>query len=254
MFSEEISYTINNKKINIMKNGIKQYLTFAFKKVMPSLLNKLIDVHVIKSYSQEGEDMILRRIFEGQENGFYVDVGAHHPRRFSNTYYFYKQGWKGINIEPNPDALKAFNSDRPKDVNLQLGVSDAASILKYYYFDEPALNTFDSSIVKSRLADTPYKLIKTEDVAVDRLDSILKKHLPCGQSIDFLSVDVEGLDLAVLRSSDWHLFRPKCVLAEALNMTLDEAIKSDIALFMFAQGYILFARTYNTLIFCDKTK
>ena len=113
-----------------------------------NLRDRFSDPYAIKCYSQEGEDMILRRIFEGQENGFYIDVGAHHPRRFSNTYYFYKQGWRGINIEPNPDALKAFNSDRPKDINLQLGVSDAASILKYYYFDEPALNTFDSSIVK----------------------------------------------------------------------------------------------------------
>jgi FkbM family methyltransferase len=196
--------------------------------------------------------MILRRIFEGQENGFYVDVGAHHPRRFSNTYYFYKQGWRGINIEPNPDALKAFNVDRPRDINLQLGVSDTASILKYYSFDEPALNTFDESVVQSRLTDTQYKVIKTKDVAVERLDKILNEHLSVA-AIDFLSVDVEGFDLAVLRSNNWHLFRPKCVLAEALNMTLDEAMKGDIVLFMLAQDYVLFARTYNTLIFCDKT-
>jgi FkbM family methyltransferase len=197
--------------------------------------------------------MILRRIFEGQENGFYIDVGAHHPRRFSNTYYFYKQGWRGINIEPNPDALMAFKTDRPRDTNLQLGISDAASVLKYYSFDEPALNTFDESVVKSRLADTPYKVIKINDVSVQRLDKILKEHLPVGQPIDFLSVDVEGFDLAVLRSNNWHLFRPKCVLAEALNMTLDEAMKVDLVLFMLAQDYVLFARTYNTLIFCDKT-
>jgi FkbM family methyltransferase len=197
--------------------------------------------------------MILRRIFEGQENGFYVDVGAHHPRRFSNTYYFYKQGWRGINIEPNPDALKAFNVDRPRDINLQLGVSDTASILKYYSFDEPALNTFDESVVQSRLTDTQYKVIKTKDVAVERLDKILNEHLSVA-AIDFLSVDVEGFDLAVLRSNNWHLFRPKCVLAEALNMTLDEAMKGDIVLFMLAQDYVLFARTYNTLIFLDETK
>jgi len=222
------------------------------KQMLGNLRARFSDLYAIKSYSQEGEDMILRRIFEGQQRGFYVDVGAHHPRRFSNTYYFYKQGWRGINIEPNPDALKAFNSDRPKDINLQLGVSDAASILKYYYFDEPALNTFDSSIVKSRLADTQYKVIKTKDVAVERLDKILNEHLSVA-AIDFLSVDVEGFDLAVLRSNNWHLFRPKCVLAEALNMTLDEAMKGDIVLFMLAQDYVLFARTYNTLIFCDKT-
>jgi predicted nucleotidyltransferase len=127
------------------------------------------------------------------------------------------------------------------------------SVLKYYFFNEPALNTFDESIVKSRLAATSYRVIKTANVAVERLDEVLKEYLPRGQVIDFLSVDVEGFDLAVLRSNNWNLYRPRYVLAEALNMTLDEAIKSDLVSFMRAQGYILFAKTYNTLIFCDKT-
>lgn len=212
----------------------------------------VVDQYAVKCYSQEGEDMVLRRIFDCKTNGFYVDVGAHHPRRFSNTFYFYKQGWSGINIEPNPVALRSFQLDRSKDINLQIGVSDTASVLRYYYFDEPALNTFDASVVKLRLADTPYKIVKIEDVAVDRLDNILKKHLPLETEIDFLSIDVEGFDLAVLRSNNWHLFRPKCVLAEALNMTLEEAIRSDIVLFMIEQGYVLFSKTYNTLIFRDK--
>lgn len=212
----------------------------------------IVDRYAVKCYSQEGEDMILRRIFDCKTDGFYVDVGAHHPRRFSNTFYFYKQGWSGINIEPNPNALQAFRLDRPKDINLQIGISDTASVLKYYCFDEPALNTFDESVVKLRLADTPYKIVKTEDIVVDRLDNVLKAHLPLETEIDFLSIDVEGFDFAVLRSNDWHLFRPKFVLAEALNMTLEEAIRCDIALFMIEQSYVLFSKTYNTLIFRDK--
>jgi FkbM family methyltransferase len=237
-----------------MHRVIKRCIPGSIKNYFTGLRNKLFDTYAIKCYSQEGEDMILSRIFNGKKNGFYIDVGAHHPRRFSNTYYFYKEGWCGINIEPNPDALKTFNLDRPRDVNLQLGVSDSASILEYYYFDEPALNTFDLNVVKSRLAETSYKVVKTECIAVERLDHLLRKYLPIGQSIDFLSIDVEGLDLAVLRSNDWHLFRPTCVLAEALNMTLNEAINSDLTEFMLEQGYTLFARTYNTLIFCDKSE
>jgi FkbM family methyltransferase len=237
-----------------MLEGIKRYIPILFKSFLVKRLYRFSDPHAIKSYSQEGEDMILRRIFEGQEKGFYVDVGAHHPRRFSNTYYFYKLGWAGVNLEPNPDALIAFKTDRPRDTNLQVGISDVKSVLKYYSFDEPALNTFDESVVKSRLADTSYKVIQIADVAVERLDTVLKEYLPRDQAIDFLTVDVEGLDLAVLRSNDWHLFRPKYVLAEALNMTLEEAIKGDLVLFMRAQGYALFARTYNTIIFSDKNR
>jgi len=218
----------------------------------PSLfkaLSNVFDLYAIKSYSQEGEDMILRRIFEGQEHGFYVDVGAHHPRRFSNTNYFYRRGWHGINIEPNPDAIRAFQSDRPRDTNLAIGISNRAETLTYHLFNEPALNTFDAALVKSRLANTPYRLVKTIDIPVDRLANVLKKHLPIAQKIDFFSIDVEGLDLAVLESNDWQMFRPKCVLAEALGNSLEETLRGDVFLFMKSQGYELVGKTFNTLIF-----
>jgi FkbM family methyltransferase len=210
-----------------------------------------IDEFAIESYSQEGEDMILNRIFEGKLTGFYVDIGAHHPRRFSNTHFFYKRGWSGINVEPNPDVIRFFNAERPRDVNLQCGVSFADGALKYHYFDDPALNTFDEAMVQSRLETTSYKLIKIESIPVNRLAKILNDYVPSGKKIDFLSVDVEGLDLSVLRSNDWSVFRPSCVLAEVLNASLEEAINGDIARFMRGQGYSVFARTYNTLIFRD---
>lgn len=236
-----------------MLDAVKRLMPLPLRKVLAQFRNMVSDQYAVKCYSQEGEDMILRRIFEGQRHGFYVDVGAHHPRRFSNTFYFYKKGWSGINIEPNPDALQEFQSDRPRDKNIQLGVADTARMLKYYHFDEPALNTFDEDVVKSRLENTAYKVVNTENVPVERLDKILGTYLPKGKIIDFISIDVEGLDLAVLRSNDWQLFRPKYVLAEALNTTLAEVMKSDIVLFMLEQGYDLFSRTYNTLIFRDRT-
>lgn len=209
------------------------------------------DIFAIKSYSQEGEDMILNRIFEGQKSGFYVDVGAHHPRRFSNTYIFYQRGWCGINIEPNPDAIHAFQVARPRDTNLQVGVSDCNEMLTYYLFDEPALNTFDENTVL-RISSTPYKLEKSIQIPVERLESILRIHLPANQIIDFLSIDVEGLDYAVLRSNDWMRFRPKCVLVEVRKKSLEEALRSEIFLFLKEQGYELFAKTFNTLIFLEQ--
>ena len=234
-----------------MLQVIKRFIPFIARRGAIELRSKLLDGYAIKSYSQEGEDMILRRLFEDQKHGFYVDVGAHHPRRFSNTYFFYKRGWSGINIEPNPDAFQSFQTDRHRDTNLQLGISNKIDKLTYYLFDEPALNTFDQDIVKSRLATTRYKLVKTIKVPVERLDGILKKYLPADQVIDFLSIDVEGFDFAVLQSNDWRRYRPKCVLAEALGMSLTTAMRSDIFMFMEKQGYELFAKTYNTLIFCE---
>jgi FkbM family methyltransferase len=196
--------------------------------------------------------MILCRIFEGQNRGFYVDVGAHHPRRFSNTNVFYRRGWRGINIEPNPDAARIFRASRGRDINLQLGVSIRAGSLRFYQFDEPALNTFDEKIVESRLANTPYKLLGTVDVPVERLETVLSKHLPRGQQIDFLSIDVEGLDMAVLQSNDWKLFRPQCVLVEALGIPLENVKDSEVFRFMSGTGYELVSKTFNTLVFRKK--
>lgn len=193
--------------------------------------------------------MILQRIFADKKTGLYVDVGAHHPSRFSNTKFFYERGWSGINIEPNPEAFARFQFGRPRDKNLQLGISDVAGILTYYEFDEPALNTFDEKIVESRLADTPYKILSTKMIAVERLDSVLSQHIESNAKVDFLSIDVEGFDFSVLKSNDWERFRPEVVLVEALETSLEGAMQGDIFYFMKNHGYQLFAKTYNTLIF-----
>ena len=71
-------------------NQVKNYIKWMIRKIVKAK-NFFFDGYALKSYSQEGEDMILRRIFERKKTGFYIDIGAHHPKRFSNTYYFYKK-------------------------------------------------------------------------------------------------------------------------------------------------------------------
>lgn len=210
-----------------------------------------LDPFVNLAYSQDGEDMVLRRLFERKPSGFYVDVGAHHPFRFSNTCYFYRRGWRGINIDPNPDAIKAFLRDRPADINLSVGVSEEPGNIAFHFFNEPALNTFDAQLAAERARIPGYRLVETRSVPVRRLDDLLAEFLPRDQKIDFLSVDVEGLDLSVLRSNDWNRFRPHLLLVEAHERTV-QAIQSDpLNVFAVAAGYQLIAKTLNTLIFED---
>ncbi len=216
-------------------------------------LARTIDPWLKLSYSQEGEDLLLCRIFEGKKAGFYVDVGAHHPKRFSNTFLFYESGWSGINIEPNPSAMAIFAKERKRDINLQVGVSSQQGELLYFEFNEPALNTFDNNLASEREETTSYKIIATQKIPVNRLDSLLEKYVPVGVVIDFLTVDVEGLDLEVLRSNDWNRFRPRCVLAEALGLEKTFAFLEETPMitYMQKQGYRLFAKTYNSLFFLD---
>jgi FkbM family methyltransferase len=210
-----------------------------------------LDPFVNLAYSQDGEDMVLRRLFERQPRGFYVEVGAHHPYRFSNTCYFYRRGWTGINIDPNPDAIMAFRRDRPSDINVCVGVSDVPGKLSFHFFSEPALNTFDADLAAERAKLPGYRLLETRDIPVKRLDGLLAEHLPPGRKIDFLSIDVEGMDLAVLRSNDWQRYRPAILLVEAHERTA-AAIESDpINAFVVAAGFQLIAKTLNTLIYED---
>ncbi|MDD3465761.1 MAG: FkbM family methyltransferase [Campylobacterales bacterium] len=201
-------------------------------------------------YSQEGEDAVLARVFEGKKNRFYIDVGAHHPRRFSNTYFFYKKGWHGINIDAMPDSMQIFEEDRPLDINLEIPVSDRDEVLTYYIFNEPALNGFSKELSDSRNGLRQYKIINTKELRTRTLASILDEFMPAEQQIDFLSIDVEGLDFQVLNSNNWDKYRPEVVLVEALGgADVADILVCETNLFMETKGYSLFAKTFNTLFF-----
>ncbi|WP_414528670.1 FkbM family methyltransferase [Nodularia chucula] len=204
------------------------------------------------SWSQDGEDMIVAELFDGRFKGFYVDVGAHHPQRFSNTYYFYLlRGWKGINIDAMPGSMKIFNDLRPRDINLEIPISDKPETLTYYQFDEPGLNSFCLP-VSSELATTrsKYKIVAETQLQTQTLAEVLDQYLPPGQTIDVLSIDVEGLDYQVMISNNWDKYQPKVVLIEDLALTnLKNIDTSKVYLFLEAKGYVLFAKTMRTLIF-----
>lgn len=206
----------------------------------------------MRSWSQEGEDLVLARIFESLNNGFYVDVGAHHPKRFSNTQLFYLRGWSGVNIDPLPGSMRLFDKLRPRDTNLEVGVASNAKLAEYFMFDEPALNGFSAGLSKSRDSDSsPFRLIGSSRVQMFPLSTILNTYVG-NRQIDFLSVDVEGSDLDVLRSNNWDAHRPRVVLAEALDFNLDKAAAAHpVYSFMRSVGYTLFAKTLYTLFFSE---
>ncbi len=203
-----------------------------------------------KIYSQEGEDLILKRIFGKKRSGNYIDIGAHHPIRFSNTYYFYKRGWRGINIEPMPGSSRIFNFFRPKDVNIEIGVSEHEGSLAYHVFSDKALNTFDAEISKERLQNSPYRLKKIINLKTAPLKIILDQHCK-NPDIDFMTIDVEGFEIPVLKSNDWLKYRPKIILVEILFKSLDEIKDSSVHQFLQDKDYVLFAKTYNTCFYKD---
>lgn len=208
-----------------------------------------IDPYMRASWSQEGEDLILGRLLEDRRDGFYVDVGAHHPLRFSNTAYFSVQGWSGINIEPDPDGAALLARLRPRDITLNVGIGTTNGRLPFHRFDDPALNTFDAMLAANRLQTTGYRFRELVEVPVMRLDEVLDQHLPTGRHIDFLTVDAEGNDADVLASNNWRRFRPTIVLAELLEASFAEVPSSQLGRIMEKAGYRPVAMTLNSVFF-----
>lgn len=201
-------------------------------------------------YSQEGEDVLLARFFDHKKEGFFVDVGAHHPKRFSNTYYFYKLGWKGINIEPNLDVNKLFDDIRPEDINIETAIGNKISECTFYMFKEPALNTFSQSLA-AQYERAGQKLMTTKSISVRKLSSVLDEHCN-NRRIDFMSIDVEDFEMSVLESNDWIKYRPKMLLIEILDFDINHPEKYPVHNFVINKGYAMWAKTYNTVFYEDK--
>lgn len=205
----------------------------------------------IVSYSQEGEDRFLGNMFKGKKTGFYVDLGAHHPYFLSNTQYFYQMGWRGLNIDANPDCIDLFHRFRKRDMNLVAGVGAKKMMMKFYRFDEAALSSFDEALALKRQA-SGRKIRSVINIEVKPLSEILIEVLPKETKIDFMSIDVEGLDLEVLKSNDWSKFRPQYILVECVGADIEKLFENETYQFLKNQNYHLFGKLINTCIFKDK--
>jgi hypothetical protein len=200
------------------------------------------------SYSQEGEDLALLRLIGEKYTGFYIEIGAHHPVRFSNTYLFYRLGWRGICIDATPGSMKLFKKHRPRDICVETGVGETDSSQQYYLFNDPALNTFSKEKAEKVIAEGAYHLIGTQNIQQRNINSILSEYLVPAQ-IDFLSIDVEGLDELILKTFDFSRYHAQYVVLEANHFNLENLESSGIHRLMKAQHYRLISKLDNSLIY-----
>ncbi len=196
-------------------------------------------------YSQFGEDIALLRLLP--KKGVYVDVGAHHPKRYSNTYLLFKQGWSGVNIDPNPETIKLFKSARPQDHNIYVGIAEERGMLTYYKFSDPAVNTFDEKEASRWREKSWVTYLGTEEVEVEPLRDVLASLNI--EHIDLLTVDAEGMDLGVLKSLDWEKYQPRVVVVEADDFNPAQPNENFLYQFLSQKGYLLKGLCGPSLIF-----
>ena len=215
------------------------------------LLKNLFKSYDNKYYSQFGEDVILRVLIGDQpKKGFYVDVGSYHPRHLSNTFYFYKKGWSGINIDPNPNAINLFNFLRKRDKNVNFAISANGGEASFHSWDSVYDTISETEADEMRRRIGPEK--EVYKIKTERLENILDKYLPAGQNIDFLNVDAEGCDLDVLKSNNWQKYRPRFIVVEEHNTNVDEIVNSEKVKLLDSVGYKLVSWTLLSLFFARK--
>ena len=204
-------------------------------------------------YSCFGEDTVINNILGGKKNGFWVDVGAFHPEKYSNTKFFSKHmGWTGINVEPNVENFKLFQKRRSMDINLNLGVYTQESQLNYFRFVDGLYNTFDEKL-KNELIAKGVQHMGTDSIRVTTLANIIRENCS-DKHIDFLNVDVENLDLEVLQSNDWDKYVPSVICVEDHEYDISMGAKdSKISAFLKGKGYILDSKCRYSLIFRHKS-
>jgi FkbM family methyltransferase len=165
-------------------------------------------------YSQFYEDYILAYVLRDRPTGTFVDVGANDPNINSVTKYFYLKGWRGVDVEPNPDLVKLLREARPEDYVAPVGISNKQATLTFYNFPTVnGLSTFDRSIADEHTkAGVKYE---TMSIPVDTLDHVLAKQDKVKGPFTFMNVDVEGFEREVLSSLDFGKYPPEIILAES---------------------------------------
>lgn len=192
------------------------------------------------SYAKSGEDLQLMQLLKTSK-GFYVDVGCWHPVKASNTYLFYLRGWRGICIDPNPSLVHLYAQYRPNDLLVSAAISQDASGT-YHIWQEgcSSMNSMDTGFVaQHQKSNQP---IQTLQVPTITLAALLQQHLPQGQVIDFMDVDVEGLDLEVLQTNDWQRFRPRWLMVES-DRALAEDWQSPLVEYLHSVGYTCYGKS-----------
>lgn len=226
-----------------MFNKIKEKL-YLYRKVY---LSRYKQIH----YAQFGEDVILNEwIDEDVKFGYYVDVGCYHPRKFSNTYFLYKRGWRGINIDLDNIKIEAMNLLRPEDINITAAVSDQIKNVEIYTDRKYSLG---STIVPESL-QLNHRHNKKHEMLTKTLNQIIENTKYHNKEIDLLTIDAEGNDFNVLMSLDIDKYKPKIILIESSAKDINDVMKEAIYNFLATKNYKLANWVGLTLFFVNSNK
>lgn len=205
------------------------------------------------SYSQCGEDLILQYLFMVLqiEKVSYLDLGAHHPTYLSNTYLFYESGGHGVCVEPDPSLFAAFPKMRPHDTHLNCGVGITPGEAEFFVMSTRTLNTFSRAEAERYQSYGNQRIIRTVMLELKTVEEIITNNFD--KCPNLVSLDVEGLDYAIMQNFDFSRHRPEVFCLETLSYTEDKSERklTEIIDLMHKNGYLTYADTYINTIFVE---
>lgn len=209
------------------------------------------------SFSQQGEDIALFHVMRDVlkvEAPTYLDIGAAEPVQGSNTYLLYCTGGHGVLVEPNPSYVEKLRARRPNDIVVAAGVAFSEDREADYYVirGHPPLNTFSPQVAESLKkelgADAVEKVVRMPLVPINE---VIATHL--GRPPDLLSIDVEGLDLTILKTLDFEKWRPGAIIAETIQPGLP-GVDQKLLKFVVSKGYVVRGGSPLNTIFVDSRR
>jgi hypothetical protein len=205
-----------------------------------------------RSYAQGGEDIAADFFFQyvGLSAGVtYLDVGAYDPVKINNTYFFYRKGNRGVLVEPNVVMCDKLRRVRPRDTTLAAGIGvTAIKEADYYLMTDPSWSTFSKEEAEHQEKATgkAISIKKVIKMPLLNINDVMGEHF--GKAPTFLSIDAEGLHLAILQSIDFDRFRPPLICAETHVSGTRETIE-EVPRFMATKGYVVRGGSFvNTLL------
>jgi len=210
------------------------------------------DLWFKKSYSQSGEDLIVKFIFDSLNisHPSYIDIGAHHPYYLSNTAIFYELGCRGMNIEADPNLFTSFQQHRMQDENLNIGISTKKGFADFYIISTPTLNTFSKLDAERYQEEGDYHITDIIKIPTDSINNIIDAYYG-GVFPNFLNVDAEGIDELIIRSIDYDKSYPLVICVETLSFSsTGKGIKNTtVTDYLIQKGYMIYADTnINTIL------
>jgi len=200
-------------------------------------------------FSQYYEDYILSHIFKDVPQGVYIDIGAAHPTHNNTTYHFYKNGWRGISIDPIPAFINMYKNKRPGDLFINIGISDEESTLTFYHCgDDCELGTFDKKGAK-RHEEKGGVVFTKKSIPVKTITQVLIEHPQ--KHLHFANVDVEGWEKNVLKSFDFNKNRPEIFVIESTKPISEETNYEHWESYLTQNGYLFAMTDYLNRYYID---